>query len=356
MKQHNRKRLICSKIFDVIGRFSVMLTALLLTCTGSGAAQRETVYMAVLSSFRSIQNVGADPGFGLFVSTDAGISWEHRGWRDYIRTFYSEEGYDGTIWSACGNGVLCSTDGGERWKVTTGWEVTEVLKVKAAPQVPSLVFASTAYGIFRSTNRGETWEKKAQGMLRPFSGDVCIDRTDPRHVLAATEEGVFLSEDGGEHWRQSGVGGKGVRVVMQDAHDAGRFWVGTEEDGVFCSSDRGRRWEQRSYGLRHSAVYAISLHPRYKDWIYIGTYGDGVLRSTDAGMHWEGCSNGLGDLRVHSLLVLPSNPNVLLAGTLNRGLFRSTNGGKTWRYSCQDSSQVWGLSVMYVGRKNRQQD
>jgi photosystem II stability/assembly factor-like uncharacterized protein len=333
-----------------------MVIVLLLVCAGIATAQRETVYMAVLSSFRSVQNVGGDPEFGLFLSTDAGVTWEHRGWRDYIRTFYSEEANDGTIWSACGNGVLRSTDSGKRWRVTTGWEVTEVLKVKAAPQVPFLIFASTAYGVFRSTDRGDTWEKKSEGMRRPFSGDVCIDRTNPGRVLAATEEGVFLSEDRGEHWRQSGLAGKGVRVVMQDAHDASRFWLGTEEDGVFCSSDRGGQWEQRSHGLRHSAVYTISFHPRYKDWIYIGTYGDGVLRSTDAGMHWEGCSHSLSDLRVHSLLVLPSNPNILLAGTLNRGLFRSTNGGETWQYSCQDSSQVWGLSVMYVDSKNKQRD
>jgi photosystem II stability/assembly factor-like uncharacterized protein len=330
------------------------LIALLFTGVGVATAQRETVYMAVLSSFRTAQNIGSDPEFGLFISTDTGVTWEHRGWREYIRTFYSEEGSDGTIWCACGNGVLRSSDGGKRWKITTGWEVTEVLKVKAAPQVPSLVFASTAYGIFRSRDRGETWEEKTEGMRRPFSGDVCIDRTNPGRVLAAFEDGLFLSEDGGEHWRQSGLAGKGVRVVMQDAHDASRFWLGTEEDGVFFSSDGGRRWKQRPYGVRHSAVYTISFDPRHKNWIYIGTDGDGVLRSTDGGMHWEVCSSGLEDLRVHSLLVLPSNPHVLLAGTLTRGLFRSTDAGKTWRYSCRDSSQVWGLSVMYVGGRNSQ--
>ena len=69
------------------------------------------------------------PVIGLFVSTDAGRTWEHRGWREYIRMFYTEAGPDGVLWSACGNGVLRSKDDGATWRVTTGSDVTEVLRL-----------------------------------------------------------------------------------------------------------------------------------------------------------------------------------------------------------------------------------
>jgi len=318
---------------------------LLALCARIAGAQPETVYMAILSSFRSVQNPDAGPASGLFVSTDRGSTWQARGWREYIRTFYSEAAGDGTIWSACGNGVLRSTDNGGTWRVTTGWEVTEVLKVKIAGPDPSLVFASTAYGIFRTTDRGETWEKKTRGMRRAFSGDVCIDRADARHILAATEEGVYLSEDRGDRWTATGLAGKGVRVIVQDPLSAKRFWLGTENDGVHRSTDGGRHWEGVSEGLDSSAVYAIALHPQKPGWVYIGTHGRGVLHSTDGGRHWEERSSGLTDRRVHSLVVLPSDPNVILAGTLHRGLFRSADGGLSWAYVAYDSSQVWGLSV-----------
>ena len=320
----------------------VVLTALSVRIA---EAQRESVYMAILSSFRPAQTPDADPAFGLFVSTDRGTTWQGRGWREYIRTFYSEEASDGTIWSACGNGVLRSTDNGKRWRVTTGWEVTEVLKVKAAEAEPALVFASTAYGVFRTTDGGETWEKKTRGMRRAFSGDVCIDREDPGRILAATEEGVYLSEDRGEQWTERGLAGKGVRVIVQDPQDAKRFWLGTEEDGVYRSSDGGRHWERKSEGLDGSAVYTIALDPQNHGRIYAGTYGRGVVRSTDGGGHWEERSRGLTDPGVHSLVVLNSDPSVILAGTLHRGLFRSTDSGGTWAHAAHDSAQVWGLSL-----------
>ena len=314
-------------------------------------AQHETIYMAVLASIGPRYDADGDPRAGLFVSRDGGESWQLRGWRDYIRTFYTEEGSDGTIWSACGNGVLRSTDAGRTWRVTTGWEVTEVLKAKAAETDPSVVFAATAYGIVRSTDGGENWERKTSGLRRPFSSDVCIDRSDWHRVLAATEEGIYLSVDGGDSWREAGLEGEGVRVVMQDPHHEERFWLGTEEKGVFCSTDGGASWQNRSRGLGDLTVYAIALDPGQENRLYVGTFGGGVYMSSDGGESWKERSTGLTDHQVHALVALPSDPNTLFAGTLNDGLFRSRDGGETWHYLTQENSQVWGLSVRHRQRK-----
>ena len=316
---------------------------LLLSWTAWG--QVETVYMAVLSTTGALYDQEDIPRFGLFVSTDRGERWEHRGWRDYIRTFYVEEAREGVLWSACGNGILRSSDQGRSWKVTTGWEVTEVLKVHAAEDDPRVVFAATAYGVWRTTDGGESWIRSSSGIEPPFVTDVCIDRDDWHHVLAATETGVYRTEDGGEHWVPTGRVGEAVRVVVQDLHNGRQFWAGTEEHGVMVSTDGGRSWAERSGGLADSTVYAIALHPAQEGWIYAGTFAGGVCVSTNGGREWKQSSTGLTDLQVHALVLFPSDPMVLLAGTLNDGVFRSTDGGASWSYVAHDSSQVWGLSV-----------
>src|SRR5512145_1281714 len=110
--------------------FVVKMVLLLILPYETAFTQQETIYMSVRSSSKTRLGVSDNPTIGLFVSRDAGATWEHHGWRDQIKVFYTEAGSDGTIWSACGNGVLRSTDGGATWKITTGWEVTEALKVK----------------------------------------------------------------------------------------------------------------------------------------------------------------------------------------------------------------------------------
>src|SRR5512147_855641 len=117
-------------------------------------AQQDTVLMSVLNSRRHRLAASDNPMVGLFVSTDGGKQWAHEGWKEYIRIFYSEAGSDGVLWSACGNGVLRSTDHGSSWRMTTGWEVTEVLKVKVRPENPREVAAATAYGVITSTDAG----------------------------------------------------------------------------------------------------------------------------------------------------------------------------------------------------------
>ncbi len=308
-------------------------------------AQDETIYMSILNSRVHRWGSIGNPVVGIFVSTDMGETWTHRGWREYIRTFYVERGPDGTIWAACGNGVLRSTDGGLTWKVTTGWEITEVLRVAVDERNPSTVFAATAYGVFRSTDRGARWERKSEGFQTRFTGDVCVDRSDSRRVLAATEEGVYLSTDGGNTWSGTGTDSFGIRCITQHPGERGVFWMGTEDHGPFRSVDGGRTWERKAVGLRHQTVYVIDVDPASPAVLYLGTHGGGVYRSTDGGERWVSRNSGLTNHDVHALVLLRSDPSVVFAGTLNGGLFVSTDGGESWKINSQDQAQVWGLST-----------
>jgi photosystem II stability/assembly factor-like uncharacterized protein len=322
--------------------YRLILLALLLT-GAEVRAQEETVSMAILNSRKHRLGVSDNPLVGLFVSGDRGSTWEHRGWKEYIRTFYSETGSDGTLWSACGNGVLRSTDRGATWRVTTGWEVTEVLKVKVDPRSARRVAAATAYGMIVTADGGETWQTTTTGMEQTFCSDALWLPGRREVLLAATEDGVYRSVSGGKNWTRSGLTGKGVRVLTGGTGDK-EIWAGTEDDGVFRSKDGGATWQPRGGGLAHRTVYALALHPTDPAVAYAGTYGGGVYRTTDGGGHWEQTSAGLTTMDVHALYVMRSDPSVVFAGTLNGGLFRSTDAGVSWRFDSQEDAQVWGLS------------
>lgn len=320
--------------------------ALLVSCgCESLFARQDTLYMSVLNSRKHRLGALDNPTVGLFVSTDAGASWKHRGWTGYIRTFYTEAGSDGVLWSACGNGVLRSSDLGVTWRIATGWQVTEVLKVKVDPSNPAVVYAATAYGVFKTQDGGESWREQNAGFLKPFVSDIVADRTNTMKLFAASEDGVYMSTNAGERWRLIGLKGKGIRTLLQHPAQPRSFFAGTEDDGVFITSDGGATWQQSNSGIKNMTVYTIACDRANPDLVYIGTHGGGVYRSSDRGKNWKQITQGLDNLVVHSFAVLPSNPSVVFAGTLNGGLFKSTDRGEHWIFNSQEEGQVWGLWV-----------
>ncbi|MFH0991691.1 MAG: hypothetical protein V1799_16920 [bacterium] len=323
----------------------LLLSALSIGNLVTLSAQQETIYMSVLASRKHRIGAQDNPTVGLFVSTDQGLTWCHRNWTTYIRTFYTEAGNDGTLWSGCNNGVFRSTDQGASWRITTGWQVTEVLKVKADPQHPSIVYAATAYGILKSTDAGETWKEKNNGFQSTFTPDVVVDKSSSRNVLAATEEGIYRSTNGGDRWQRATLAGTGIRVIVQDPIRAHVFWAGTEDYGLVQSVDAGKTWKPAGKELSGFTIYTIAVDPKNSQRIFVGTFGKGVYRSLDGGETWQSMNGGLSNLVVHSLAILPSNPSIVFTGTLNGGLFRSTDGGTSWKYNSQDEGQVWGLFV-----------
>jgi len=324
-------------------RFLILIIALLWGWSDPIFARQDTLYMSVLNSRKHRLGALDNPTVGLFVSTDAGTSWKHEGWTGYIRTFYTEAGSDGALWSACGNGVLRSSDNGVKWRITTGWEVTEVLKVKVDPSRPSVVYAATAYGIFKTEDSGETWKEQNAGFLKPFVSDIVLDRSTRNRILAASEDGLYISTNGGKRWKLAGLKGKGVRTLLQHPSEPNVFFAGTEDDGFFFSADGGKTWRQSNTGITQLTVYTIVCDRSNADVLYVGTHGGGVYRSLDRGKSWKQMIQGLDNLVVHVLLLLPSNPSVVFAGTLNGGLFMSTDRGEHWKFNSQEEGQVWGL-------------
>jgi photosystem II stability/assembly factor-like uncharacterized protein len=312
-------------------------------CFGLLQARQDTLYMSVLNSRKHRLGARDNPTVGLFVTPDNGTTWAHKGWRGYIRTFYTEAGPDGTLWSACGNGVQRSTDGGTSWRITTGWQVTEALKVKVDALNPAVAYAATAYGVFKTVNGGESWQEQNEGFQKPFISDIVIDKHQHARLFAASEDGVYLSTNSGATWHLVGIAGKGVRTLTQHPLVNELFFAGTEDDGVFISRDRGNTWSASNNGLKHFTVYSIACDRSRADVLYLGTHSGGVYRSSDGGKSWIQKTDGLSNLVVHSLVVLSSNPSVVFAGTLNGGLFKSIDGGEHWSFNSQEEAQVWGL-------------
>ncbi|RMD92126.1 MAG: hypothetical protein D6814_17360, partial [Calditrichaeota bacterium] len=149
-------------------------------------ARSVKIYAAVLSN-KSYTVGRNNPGTGLYVGDETGKTWKNLAFKN-MRTFaidiFPDYG-DGLFYTANGNGVIVSRDGGKSWRVTTGWKITEVLKIRAWPRDPRIVYIGTAYGAYKSVQMGENWQQ----LTHRFVSALHLDVEDSQRVYLGEQQG-----------------------------------------------------------------------------------------------------------------------------------------------------------------------
>lgn len=205
-----------------------------------------------------------------------------------------------------------------------------------------ICFAAHASGLYRSANRGETWDF-AYGALNPEAPlattavIVSPDFETDRSVFAGVPGGILRSVDGGETWNVALLPSPppivSMLIVSPSYAEDGTLFAGMMEDGVFRSADRGGHWYRWNFGLLDLNVFALAISPGFADdeTLYVGTES-GIFRSTNGGRAWREVSFPIDFAPVLSLAISPgyASDGTLFAGTESCGLYRSDDRGQTW--------------------------
>ncbi len=195
-----------------------------------------------------------------------------------------------------------------------------------------LFFSSTAGGVYRSCDGGQTWSDVSIGSITSdIYTIVAMDST----LFAGTQgRGIFRSEDKGLNWTSTSVGLQDSLVETLFAFDNYLF-AGTNRGGVFRSSDRGNNWVQINTGLPTGYdIKVVSFAARQDSLggsvLYAGTFSWGIYCSTDLGNHWTSITGDIpypGGVTFTTICPIDS---FLAVGTGLHGMFRSSNNGVTW--------------------------
>ena len=212
-------------------------------------------------------------------------------------------------------------------------------------------------GVFRNTVGDGNWSYVLKD-LETFT--VFVHPRDPSLVFAGTADGVYRSTDAGATFKRANFPDKGVQIwsFMVDANDPKRMLAGGSPVSVFRSEDGGESWKRMpNPALQEHAkcpfecrVMRFAQHPRNPKEIYAVLEVSGVMRSTDGGETWSDCSTHLvrlaeqeprlrsklvsnteaeGMLDGHAVCTSAADPDSVLIA-VRMGLFRSQDQGKTW--------------------------
>ncbi len=260
---------------------------------------------------------------GVYRSTDAGASWRRvtgaLGRLDVL-VLAVQPRDPRTIYAGAYTGVYRSMDSGDTWHPwMTGIPDVTVYSFTFDPADPLTIYAGTrGNNVCRTMDGGATWAPIHHGLETLSAFCVHVDARDPRLLIIGTVEGVYRSTDRGESWvkLEGPLAGLTVFCLLETE---GRLYAGAT-DGVYVSLDRGSTWMAQSEGLGARTVVCLARDPARPAVLYAGTEGAGVYRSTDGGVSWQSWARGLEEASVYALALDPFDRTRLYAAT-DRGAF-----------------------------------
>lgn len=152
------------------------------------------------------------------------------------------------------NGVYISKDNGTSWSITA----LNNQEIVTLNMKDSYIYAGTKNGLLISTNYGERWWKS--GLKRVSNVSI-----SEKYVYAGTKEGVLRSDDIGFNWLYTGLTIPNIYYVLVFESSVfacagnGQFYV---------SKDNGKTWEKRAAGLGWAEITSLCV---FKDYVYATT-------------------------------------------------------------------------------------
>lgn len=182
----------------------------------------------------------------------------------------------------------------------------------------------------------------------PYGGAVYrlyVNPALPSVLYAATRGGIFRSGDGGVSWTRKEAGLTGsvsyTYALGMDNEAPATLWVVDNYGHFNRSTDGGDNWAQTGYFLASGdVVNHIADAPGGTGKLYLATTLSGVLVSNNSGASFLPAGSGLpSGVPINYLAVDPTNPLRLIAGVAywdtvdpvhTASLYLSTDGGATW--------------------------
>ncbi len=241
---------------------------------------------------------------GLYVTRDTGSTWSYLsnpGIPD-VRQIIVHPSDTRTLFAVgFSSGLQRSTDGGLTWAIVIPNFGIDGESVGLDPAHPDTMYAGNYSdgNIFRSTDRGSSWQLKGS-----TGGWICAVavRPDSSNILyAGTGNGVVSkSTDEGATWRAVKPGGseETPRIVFDRSNPliayATAFSGADSAMGLWKTSDGGEHWTLLA--LHGISVWSLDVDQIHPSTLYVGTFSPTittVYRTTDGGASWVSLPAGL---------------------------------------------------------------
>src|SRR6267378_3988066 len=261
-----------------------------------------------------------------------------------------------------GGGVFMSPDAGKTWQLMGLRDVGQITRIVIDPTNPDVVLVAALghvwgpnpeRGVFRTADGGKTWQKVLFVNDTTGATDLIMVPGNPRLLFAAMWQfvrypwelvsggagsGIYRSKDGGLMWERlreglppSPLGRIAVATGPTNPNHVYAL-VETKQGMLWDSKDQGDHWTKVSdfHGLSARPFYFSLLHVSPVDdrKVFFSSYL--LLRSDDGGKTTTPIDRGV-HVDHHALWIDPQNADRMIQGN-DGGVYVTQDGAKSWRY------------------------
>lgn len=246
-----------------------------------------------------------------------------------------------------------STNGSTSWTQKTNWYsqggappyVHADQHVYAfAPSNSSIVYLGNDGGIYKSTNKGETWTALNNNLFITQFYYGAVNPTGTTYA-GGTQDNGTLRTTGSSNWTEI-LGGDGGATEI-DFNNPNNIYMEYVNLAFFKSTNGGSTFFKAMNGIptgpnfydgttdRTQFISPFSMDPNNSSTIVAGTYR--VWRTSDGAANWSAISGDLTDdgsgtstATISTVIVAKGNSNVIYVGCSNGRVQVTTNGGSNW--------------------------
>jgi len=285
----------------------------------------------------------------IYKTRDGGRGWANLSQRmshSRVIAMAVDPAYPATVYVGTkGDAVYKSYDGGQHWAaMRSGLDDATISSVVNQflfdPTDAQHIFIATTVGVFETKNGGEWWIKRMEGMKEVLMVvTLGMDPVRPSILYAGTSGGVYKSIDQAGHWEKANNGlvppgmvktsrALNVTAILVDPYEADTVYAATLA-GMYKTTDGAASWKRIGESLADQMIVGMVLDRMHQGVLYI-TGREGVHRSDDGGATWKTSNRGLATTNVRAIAQSDVDPRVFYAGTNGSGLYRSQDAGETW--------------------------
>ncbi|RMF66419.1 MAG: hypothetical protein D6743_06425, partial [Calditrichaeota bacterium] len=278
-----------------------------------------------------------------------------------------------------GGGVWKTTNAGQSWvELTRGLPNLATSTLAMAPSNHDVIYVGTGEGfgnvgqingsgLWKSTDRGQTWQQLASTASTEFQNitRIIVDPADANVVLVSTSagfnevsntSGIHRSTDGGQTWTKVyDAGLHPVQHLIANPRNFNTQYATVNRVGVVKSLDGGRTWFDASDGVQGVARMEIAISGTDTSRLYLSAESvnapESILFvSEDAAQTWARARDSRGfdvdwlagqGWYDNTIAVHPFTADVVYVGGVN-----------LWRIDVQPGPQLVGPTVTGIDFEN----